>query len=188
MRKMWPHILQRPRTCVHKFLSTVDHRKFVPRRLKKADLALSVSRYRDCPIRLNVEGGIVCGRPRQDFLHLPFAKSFPYRDDKAVCRVNVSGARAGRLAGGTIRKLIDLATLPRCASEKDANRNQQQQPRAPAADPTDSICSGITRFTFPSLCNQIPNCAQYLASGCWGARKESHESVSVSDSVAVGPR
>ena len=39
-----------------------------------------------------------------------------------------------------------------------------------------------------SLCTQIPNSAQYLASGCWGARKESHESVSVSDSVAVGPR
>ena len=62
-------------------------------------------------IRLNGEGGLSAGRPRWDFLHLPFAKSFPYRDDKAVCSVNVS--EQGGLAG-TIRKLIDLATLPRC--------------------------------------------------------------------------
>ena len=134
-------------------------------------------------IRLN--GDCLWVDPAGTFLHLNFANSFPYKDDKVVCSVNVS--EQGRLAA-TIRKLIDLATLPRCASEKDANRNQQQQPRAPAADPTDSICSGITRFTFQNLCTQIPNSTQYLASGCWGARKESHESVSVSDSVAVGPR
>ena len=85
----------------------------------------------------------------------------------------------------------NLLTLPhfRGAGEKDANRIQQQPLQIQQILGPLSCSLGLPpRPLSYRLCPQIPHSTQYLASRRWGPRKESHESVSVSDSVAVGPR
>ena len=116
-------------------------------------------------IRLNRMGGDclprIEDRPSGGFLHLAFAKSFPYRDDKVVCSVNVRGT--GALAA-TIRKLIDLATLP--WPYKDANSIAQH-----CATSRELFPNSTPKAPRPPGCTALISVTQYLAFLCGGVVK-----------------
>ena len=101
-------------------------------------------------------------RPSGGFLHLAFAKSFPYRDDKVVCSVNVRGTGAlWQPQSG------NLLTLPhfRCLTKMQivfhsiVHTSRELFPNSPPTAPRAPACTALISVT------------QYLAFLCGGVVK-----------------